>query len=73
MTELKMQKNKMQDAVKLFNTDMKKGIKALQQTGKVDFSSPSNVSKFFYEHAEELSKAKIGEYFGEPDENNRQT
>ena len=68
-----MQKNKIQEAIRLFNTSLSKGIKALEQTGLIDFNSPASISKFFYEHAEELSKAKIGEFFGEPDEMNRKT
>ncbi|WVW84498.1 hypothetical protein I302_106532 [Kwoniella bestiolae CBS 10118] len=63
----KQRKNTLQDGIKKFNFKPKRGIASLIEHGFIRSSAPQDIARFL--HANEgLSKAMIGEYLGEGDE-----
>ncbi|WVQ96796.1 hypothetical protein IAU59_003903 [Kwoniella sp. CBS 9459] len=63
----KQRKNTLLDGIKKFNFKPKRGIASLVEHGFIRSKSPQDIARFL--HANEgLSKAMIGEYLGEGDE-----
>nr|XP_019012604.1 guanine nucleotide exchange protein for ADP-robosylation factor [Kwoniella pini CBS 10737]OCF51385.1 guanine nucleotide exchange protein for ADP-robosylation factor [Kwoniella pini CBS 10737] len=63
----KQRKNTLQDGIKKFNFKPKRGIASLIEHGFIRSKAPQDIARFL--HANEgLSKAMIGEYLGEGDE-----
>ena len=65
----KQRKNDLQEGIKKFNFKPKKGIQYLVEHGFIKSKSPTDIAKFLLGN-EGLSKAMIGEYLGEGDEEN---
>ncbi|WWC95937.1 hypothetical protein V866_002804 [Kwoniella sp. B9012] len=63
----KQRKNTLQDGIKKFNFKPKRGIASLIEHGFIRSSSPQDIARFLHSN-EGLSKAMIGEYLGEGDE-----
>jgi brefeldin A-inhibited guanine nucleotide-exchange protein len=65
----KQRKNTLQEGIKKFNSKPKKGIQDLVEHGFIRSKTPTDVARFLLSN-EGLSKAMIGEYLGEGDEDN---
>ncbi|CCA66641.1 probable SEC7-component of non-clathrin vesicle coat [Serendipita indica DSM 11827] len=65
----KMRKVTLTEGIKLFNSKPKRGITYLLDKGFIRSKSPNDVAAFLL-HADGLSKASIGEYLGEGEEEN---
>lgn len=65
----KQRKTMLMDGIKKFNFKPKRGIEFLVQNGFIRDKSPKSIARFLLSN-EHLSKAMIGEYLGEGDEEN---
>ncbi|WWC88824.1 uncharacterized protein L201_003737 [Kwoniella dendrophila CBS 6074] len=63
----KQRKNTLQDGIKKFNFKPKRGIASLVEHGFIRSNSPQDIARFLHSN-DGLSKAMIGEYLGEGDE-----
>ncbi|KAH8105989.1 hypothetical protein BXZ70DRAFT_998132 [Cristinia sonorae] len=65
----KQKKTTLLEGIKKFNFKPKRGIEFLVETGFIPSKTPKDIAKFLLE-TDGLSKAMIGEYLGEGDEDN---
>ncbi|KIO22636.1 hypothetical protein M407DRAFT_79006 [Tulasnella calospora MUT 4182] len=65
----KQRKTTLLEGIRKFNFKPKRGIKFLIDSGFIKSSEPADVARFLYE-TDGLSKAMIGEYLGEGEEEN---
>ncbi|PCH41516.1 Sec7-domain-containing protein [Wolfiporia cocos MD-104 SS10] len=65
----KQKKTTLLEGIKKFNFKPKRGIQFFIETGFISSNSPKDIAKFLLE-SDGLSKAMIGEYLGEGDEEN---
>lgn len=69
--ELANRKSALMKAIRVFNSNPKKGFSLLSELGLFDKEDYSSVALFF-RSSQELSKTALGEYFGDGDESNIQ-
>ena len=67
--KVKQHKTALTNAVKQFNFKPKRGIKVLLEDGFISSDTPEDIAKFLLDEPR-LSKAALGEYLGEGDEEN---
>ncbi|KAI9230359.1 MAG: Sec7-domain-containing protein [Piptocephalis tieghemiana] len=65
----KQRKQQLQHGIKMFNWNMKKGMKLLLSSGCIPNDEPKTIARFLLT-TEGLSKSMIGEFLGEPDPKN---
>ncbi|KAI0921698.1 hypothetical protein AcV5_000779 [Taiwanofungus camphoratus] len=65
----KQKKTTLLEGIKKFNFKPKRGVQFFVETGFIPSKSPKDIAKFLHE-TDGLSKAMIGEYLGEGDEEN---
>lgn len=65
----KRRKTELTEAIRMFNYKPKRGIKLLLKSGFIKDNEPKSIAEFLLDNTA-LSKAAIGEYLGEGDEEN---